>query len=544
MNTTDARHRRIVRAAGLVLVLTLVARIAGFVRYLVFGGSVGGGDIGTTYATINLLPNVLFEILAGGALAAITVPLLSGLMDRPGGRALTHQIMASLVTWALLLTVPVAAFVALCAPQLSVLILSSSAEAAMVDIGTWFLRIFAVQIPLYAITVILSAYLQSRHRFGWPAALPLVSSLVVMASYGLYAVLVPSSTTAATLDSTGLWVLGGGTSAGVLAMATVAGVAALKAGWRPAIRVRMPNTYAQQAVRLGAAGVGTVLAQQAVIALIMLLAMRLGGTGTLVLFQYAQAVYLLPYAVLVVPLITTTFPQLSELRLFADTVEFARVATRSLRLIIALSLLGSTALIAAAPAVDQFFFQLDRSAVKGVGPSLAGLGLGLGGYAISSYGARVLAAALRTRDSLLVGSVGWVAAGAFIVLISFLSPQRHPAEAATTFALAIAFGMGVAGVVTLTRLEPLLSPGGEYRSLRRLALAGPAVLAVGTVPAHIVIRSILDADSGMAGVIAVGILAGVIAVAMAGVLLLLVDRQLSTIAEGYVRRRPRKRAPQ
>src|SRR5699024_11211401 len=59
--------RAIVRGAGLILVITAIARIAGFVRYLVFGASVGAGDVGTAYSTANLLPNVLFEVVAGGA---------------------------------------------------------------------------------------------------------------------------------------------------------------------------------------------------------------------------------------------------------------------------------------------------------------------------------------------------------------------------------------------------------------------------------------------------------------------------------------------
>ncbi|WP_422117319.1 hypothetical protein [Brachybacterium sp. UNK5269] len=61
----SAISRAVLRGAGVILVVTVIARIAGFVRYLVFGASVGAGDVGTAYATANLLPNVLFEIVAG-----------------------------------------------------------------------------------------------------------------------------------------------------------------------------------------------------------------------------------------------------------------------------------------------------------------------------------------------------------------------------------------------------------------------------------------------------------------------------------------------
>ena len=72
--------RSVLRGAGIILIVTVFARIAGFVRYLVFGASVGAGDVGTAYTTANMLPNVLFEIVAGGALAAAVVPLIAGLV--------------------------------------------------------------------------------------------------------------------------------------------------------------------------------------------------------------------------------------------------------------------------------------------------------------------------------------------------------------------------------------------------------------------------------------------------------------------------------
>src|SRR5699024_7384107 len=71
--------RSVLRGAGVILVVTVFARILGFVRYRVFGASIGAGDVGTAYSTANMLPSVLFEIAAGGVLAAVVVPLIAGL---------------------------------------------------------------------------------------------------------------------------------------------------------------------------------------------------------------------------------------------------------------------------------------------------------------------------------------------------------------------------------------------------------------------------------------------------------------------------------
>ena len=64
-------------AAGLIAVTTLLARVVGFARVLVFADAVRAGGVGGIYQSVNALPNVLFEVAAGGVLAAVAVPLIA-----------------------------------------------------------------------------------------------------------------------------------------------------------------------------------------------------------------------------------------------------------------------------------------------------------------------------------------------------------------------------------------------------------------------------------------------------------------------------------
>src|SRR5699024_4345374 len=187
----------------------------------------------------------------------------------------------------------------------------------------------ADHLPLYGLSVVLAAYLQARRRFLWPAMMPLLSSVTVMISYRVYAHLVPAVATSTTISQGAVWWLGWGTTAGVAAMALPVLVAALRSGLRLRPTFTMPPGIGRRALALGGAGLGAVGAQQLVLALVMLLAMRAGGVGTLPVFQYGQALYLLPYSVLVVPLVTSVFPHLSELRLVGDRAGFAKIAAAS-----------------------------------------------------------------------------------------------------------------------------------------------------------------------------------------------------------------------
>ncbi|MEO9151211.1 MAG: lipid II flippase MurJ, partial [Lapillicoccus sp.] len=106
--------RAIAVAAGLIAVVTLVARVAGFARWLEFSRSVGATCIGTAYQAANSLPNVLFEVAAGGALAAVAVPLIGGALGR-GRSDEADQIGSALLTWTIALLVPAALILVLVA---------------------------------------------------------------------------------------------------------------------------------------------------------------------------------------------------------------------------------------------------------------------------------------------------------------------------------------------------------------------------------------------------------------------------------------------
>src|SRR5690625_2944613 len=121
------------------------SRIIGFGRWLVFSSTVGSTDIGTAYTNANTVPNVLYEVAAGGALAGAVVPLLAGpLLARRQSEA--NQITSALLTWALTVLVPLAAVMALFACPLSGLM---QVRGGQQDIVGRFLVVFAPQVIFY-----------------------------------------------------------------------------------------------------------------------------------------------------------------------------------------------------------------------------------------------------------------------------------------------------------------------------------------------------------------------------------------------------------
>ena len=108
---------RVARDAGTVAVVTAVARVVGFVRWLVFAGAVGATGVGTVYQTVNTVPNIVYEIAAGGVLAAVVVPLVAARVGA-GGAESADDVASALLTRTLVVLLPLALLVAGVAPCL------------------------------------------------------------------------------------------------------------------------------------------------------------------------------------------------------------------------------------------------------------------------------------------------------------------------------------------------------------------------------------------------------------------------------------------
>ena len=482
-------------AAVMIAGLTLAARVVGFGRWFVFSASVGSTCVGTAYSSANLMPNVLFEVVAGGALAATVVPLLAGPLVR-GERAEADRTASALLTWAVLVLVPLALVLALLSGPIARLLVPDdcTGQAALT---ARMLVVFAPQVVLYGVGIVLAGVLQAHRRFIASALAPLLSSVVVVGAY------VASGRLADGRQGTG-WTPGRGTEL-VLSLGTTAGVAMLslplllaahRAGVRLRPTLRLAPGVGVQARRLALAGLAGLLAQQAVVVVTLLLTNRSGGSGTINVYQYVQAVYLLPYAVLAIPLATAAYPQLAERAASGDGPGFAATLARSTRLVVLAAAAGAAVLAAVAPAVGGVFSAVDASrqggpgaiALDGFAASLTAFAPGLLGLALVAHLGRALFAAGHARWAAGATAGGWLLAGVLSVVLVSLTASGDRDPRATLLALGVAssIGMTAAGVGLLVG-SARIRVGGDGRTsdgaLPGLASTLATAVAVGLVAA-------------------------------------------------------------
>jgi putative peptidoglycan lipid II flippase len=511
--------RGLAGAALLIAAVTVVARIFGFGRWLVFSKTVGTNCLADVYNTANLLPNVLFEVVAGGALASVVVPLVVAPLER-GDRAAAGRTVSALLTWSLLALVPVGLLAAVFAGPLVGVFLGSKpgCDASAVDVGTRMLLVFLPQLPFYAVAVVLSGALQAHRRFVAPAVAPLVSSIVVIGAYVAFAEVAGAARDLPVTRDAEL-ILSVGTTLGVAALGLTVIVPAAATGLRLRPTLAFPPGVAAKARTLALAGLAVLLAQQVSMLVVNWLANHRGGGNEVTLFVYAWAVYLLPYAVLAIPIATSAFPQLAAAASAGDGVGLQRLTSASTRAVLIASAAGAGVLAAAAVPVARVFALGPAPVdVPALAWAITAFAPGLLGYGLVAHLGRVLYAAHRGRQAAWATVLGW---GAAVVADVILALQAGPGEVVVALGVGNSIGMTVAGVLLLAAVRRAAGPG-ALESVPRSA--GTALLAgvLAAVAGGFVGRGFGDVT--LPAAVAGSGLAALLAAAVFAVVLLIADR--------------------
>lgn len=518
-------------AAALIAVLTLLARVAGFGRTLVFTNAVGADSTGDTYQAANTVPNIVFEVVAGGALASLVVPMLAGGIAA-GDREQVRRTASALLGWTLLVLTPLAVLIAVCAEPIARAL--DPGEPAEVDLAARLLLVFAPQVVLYGIGIVLAGVLQAHRRFAAPAIAPLLSSVVVAAAYLLFAGM-GGSRDVAGLSRPAELVLGVGTTLGVVALSLslLVPLRRLDLGLRPSLR--FPVGAAPRVRRLAVAGVLTLAGQQ----LVAFVAIRLSGgdapDGTLVIYAAGLTLFLVPWAALAVPLATSAYPGLSERAELGDDAGFARALAPVTALVVAATA-GAAALLVgvAGPVARVFLSSGSDAAVAALRDTTIAFAPGLVGYGLVAVLTRALYARGLWRAPTVCVVGGWLVAVVADVVLAAVLPA---ADRAAALAAGHTLGVTVAGLALLV-VVARTAPAGSLAGLPRIGTAALAAGAAGAV-AGLALSRALGADpvpdDGVLAAIGVGVLAAGLVLVVVLAVMMGAARGPLTVALGALR---------
>jgi putative peptidoglycan lipid II flippase len=336
--------------ALLIAVLTALSRLLGLGRTVVFSQSVGAGCLGTAYVTANQVPNLIYELALGGALASAMVPVLARAAQRSGSDAADKnyvaQVSSALLTWSTVILLPVTAAIIVASHPIAELLIPANPNAAcarptMVDATANMIIAFAPQILLYGFSVVLSGLLQAYRRFTGPTLAPVLANVVTISSYLIFAMLDKNLPMARTPLAAQL-VLSIGTTMNIGMLVIVA----LPPAWRLHLRLRptlrFPPGVMRRAGGLALVGLLEFLAGDLCSVVIIALANGHGDTGALVLNSYVTLVFTSMCSVLPTAIVTSVYPVLAA----ADGDDLDRTSAGVTRAVVLMSWLSSAVIVA------------------------------------------------------------------------------------------------------------------------------------------------------------------------------------------------------
>lgn len=321
------------RSVRSMAVGTAVSRATGFLRTAVLASALGVTGLGLAYNVANTAPNIVYELLLGGVLTAVVVPLLvrAARDDSDGGTAYAQR----LLTLVVLALGGAAVLLVLAAPLVIDLYLPASVPAAERELAVVFARFFLPQVLFYGAGAVLGAVLNTRGRFGPPMWAPVLNNVVVIVTGAVYLLFTTGGTSAADISTGQVTLLGLGTTLGVVVQ-TVALVPALRAAGVP-LRPRfdLRDAGLGKAWRLAGWVLLYVIANQ----LAFLVVVRLGTDAfqatpdrNYASYLYAFLLWQLPHAVVAVSVITGLLPRMSRAAADGRTGDLRSALNRGLRL--------------------------------------------------------------------------------------------------------------------------------------------------------------------------------------------------------------------
>jgi len=540
--TPDLKQRvagGIARGATIIAALTIVARLFGLIRTLVFSQTVGAGCLGTAYVTANQVPNLVYELVLGGAMTSAMVPILARAAERadsdPAERAYVSQTTSAMLTWSVAILVPLTLVIIAAATPIAILLNPANpsehcVRADMINATSHMLVVFAPQILLYGLSVVLYGLLQAYRRFVGPTLGPAVSSLVVIAAC-LAFVPLSQGQPLSRLPLAAELVLSVGTTLGIAAMVVVGIVPTRRLHLRFRPVWRFPAGVARRAGGLALCGLAEIIVVDLSSVVAIALANGRGTTGTIVIFNYATQVFNSVSAVLAISVVLSAFPVLSA----RDGPEFDRTCAGSTRAVLLLSWLGTAVMVAIAlPAGRVLASEPDQ--VPQLVQSFVLFAPGVAGFAVIANLSRVMFVIGRLK----VAAAGLAGCWLLTIVVDVVLVQLVPAHLVAA-ALAAGNTIGQTAVAI-----PLLLA--TRRICGRAAVEGTghatiAGLAAGAIGAGLGVAVCLVApDGGKLTSAAVAVVAVGAAVAGFGVVAYLLDRgDLKTVTarlRRLLRRRP------
>ena len=306
----------VVRSSSVMALGTLASRGTGFLRTLVLAYALGLGAVSIAYNNANTLPNTVYDLMLGGILTSIVVPLLVNAAKRhaDGGEAYDQRTF-TLVTVALFaLTV-----IATLAATLLVSLYAHSLTGPQRELTVIFAYFFIPQIFFYGMCSLAGGVLNARGHFAAPMWTPVINNIVVIAVLLLFIATGGIGVTVAgaagpTITASQVQLLGLGTTLGIVAQTAALIPFLRRVGFRWHPRFDFRRAELAEIRRMAGPLFGYILTTQVAFLVVQNVANAASNHAKydgFPAYNYAWQLFQMPYAIVGISVITALLPRMS-----------------------------------------------------------------------------------------------------------------------------------------------------------------------------------------------------------------------------------------
>ncbi|MEW6059675.1 MAG: murein biosynthesis integral membrane protein MurJ [Actinomycetota bacterium] len=331
---SEDSQQAFVRRTVSMSVGTALSRVTGFLRVsaTAFALGVAQNRLATAYTVANNTPNIIYELVLGGVLTSVFVPVfVQWLQERDREDAWDVARSVLTITFVVLSTMTAITIVA--APWIVRLYTigdtGAGADSARA-FATFCLRLFMPQIVFYGVGAVATGLLNAHRRFALPMFAPILNNLIVIATMIAFVALpgAPDTPAPSNITTAQRWLLACGTTLGVVGMTLVLLPSLRRLGFRFRWRLDWRHSAVRRVAGLALWTLVYVAANQVGLLVVIVMA-----TGRYEYAAYAAALILfqLPHAIFAVSIFTALLPAMSARWTSGDKVGFRAQLSQGIR---------------------------------------------------------------------------------------------------------------------------------------------------------------------------------------------------------------------
>ena len=445
------------RASGLMALGTIISRITGFIRGVLIVAVLGTALLADTYNVANTMPNILYNLLVGGALTAIFIPQLVRAFDHEdGGDGFASRLITT-ISLILLVLVAVGVYFAPALVRLYAPEFFTTGFEVEKEIAIAFTRYCLPQIFFLGLFTMLGQVANARGSFGPLMWAPIVNNLIGIVLFGSF-LLYSTKISVETITPLQIQILGWGTTLSVVMQALVL-IPVVK---RLGIKIRPRWGFAGLGKSFGLAGwtlLYVLISQLGYLVTVNVAtsaAVRSAQDGIsrgvgFTPYTYAYFVMLLPYSIVTISIITAILPHLSRLALDKNSAEVRVQLIRAIKFVGVITIPSAVAFLFFGPLITQVIFVgIPAQDSRYIGYVLSALSFGLVAFSINLILIRGFNAFEDTRTQVVsIFIINVISVGLSYLFLHLLKNQWVTIGLGAAFSISYIIGL----LITLSLLK-------------------------------------------------------------------------------------------